>query len=291
LKVAERQSFTRASEELSISQSALSRSIARLEEELGQPVFERQPRRVVMTDAGQLLQSRARQIIGLIEDTKSEISDDAQSGRIRLAAIPTVAPFMLPELLQRFAKSFPDATVIVQEDTTANLLKRCEQGEVDLGIVGLPIPSKYLEVEQLFDEELYLVLPPDHPLNDKKRINAADIEPFDFILLDEAHCLTDDIMSFCHDQSFHPVTVEHTSQLATVQELVSLDHGVSLIPAMARYLDNSDRRKYRSLSGKPPTRRIAMVWNPYRFESKLLRQFKQELRQYTKRETKGVRPL
>ena len=289
--MAERQSFTRASEELSISQSALSRSIARLEEELGQPVFERQPRRVVITDAGQLLQSRARQIIGLIEDTKSEISDDAQSGRIRLAAIPTVAPFMLPELLQRFAKSFPDATVIVQEDTTANLLKRCEQGEVDLGIVGLPIPSKYLEVEELFDEELYLVLPPDHPLNDKKRINASDIEPFDFILLDEAHCLTDDIMSFCHDQSFHPVTVEHTSQLATVQELVSLDHGVSLIPAMARYLDNSDRRKYRSLSGKPPTRRIAMVWNPYRFESKQLRQFKQELRQYTKRETKGVRPL
>ena len=244
-----------------------------------------------MTDAGQLLQARARQIIALIEDTKSEISDDAQSGRIRLAAIPTVAPFMLPELLQRFAKSFPDATVIVQEDTTANLLKRCEQGEVDLGIVGLPIPAKYLDIEELFDEELYLVLPPDHPLNDKKRIKVTDIEPFDFILLDEAHCLTDDILSFCNDQSFHPVTVEHTSQLATVQELVSLNHGVSMIPAMARYLDSSDRRKYRSLSGNPPTRRIAMVWNPYRFESKLLRHFKQELRRYAKLEKKGVRPL
>ena len=278
LLVAEHQNFTRAAEEIGMSQPALSRSIARLEEELGQPVFERQSRQVVLTDAGKLLQSRAQQILTVVEDTKAEISDDGQSGRVRIAAIPTIAPFYLPEILQRFASQFPQAMITVQEDTTDNLLKRCTQGEIDLAILALPISAKYLEVEPLFTEELFLVLAPDHALNDKKQIRISDIESLPFVMLDEAHCLSDNIASFCRQQSFHPVSVERTSQLATVQELVSLDHGVSMVPAMAVQVDESERRKYRSIAGTRPTRTVAMVWNPYRFQSRLLKQFQTLLR-------------
>jgi LysR family hydrogen peroxide-inducible transcriptional activator len=96
--------------------------------------------------------------------------------------------------------------------------------------------------------------------------------------LDEAHCLSDNIVSFCQQRSVQPVAVEHTSQLAMVQELVSLSHGVSMIPAMARELDQSDRRVYRSLSGKKPTRKVAVAWNPYRFQSRLLEAFRKRLR-------------
>ncbi len=80
-----------------------------------------------------------------------------------------------------------------------------------------------------------------------------------------------------------PVAVERTSQLTMVQELVSLSHGVSMIPAMARVLDQSDRRVYRSLSGKKPTRKVAVVWNPYRFQSRLIEAFKDRLRAYTQK--------
>ena len=274
LLVAETQNFTRAAEQIGLSQPALSRSIARLEEELGQPVFERQTRKVVLTDAGQLLQSRAQQILAIVEDTMAEISDDGESGRIRLAAIPTIAPYYLPELLQRFAEQHPKAQVTVQEDTTDNLLKRSTQGEIDLAIVALPITAKYLEVETIFEEELYLVLAPDHPLAEKKQIRMADIEQLPFVLLDEAHCLSDNIQTFCRQRSFHPVSVERTSQLATVQELVSLNHGVSMVPAMAVDVDESDRRVYRSIAGTRPTRTLAMVWNPYRFQSRLMEKFK-----------------
>ncbi len=279
LQVAERGNFTRAAEDLAISQPALSRSIQKLEEELGQPVFERKTRSVSLTDAGTLLQARAQQVLSILDDTKAEITDDGQSGRVRVGAIPTIAPYFLPENLRRFSAAFPKATVIVQENTTDRLLKSCTQGEIDLAILALPVPAKYLEVEELFEEELLLVLPPDHPLADKPRIRLADVEPLPFVLLEEAHCLSDNIVSFCRQRSFQPVAVERTSQLAMVQELVSLSHGVSMIPAMARRLDQSDRRVYRSLSRPKPMRTIAVAWNPYRFQSRLLKAFREHLHQ------------
>ncbi len=274
LGAAERGSFTRAAEALNISQPALSRSIQKLEDELGQPVFERKTRSIVLTEAGTLLQSRAQQILSLIEDTKAEITDDGESGRIRIGAIPTVAPYFLPQILKQFSESFPAANLIVQENTTDQLLKSCTQGEIDLAILALPVPVKYLEVEELFEEELLLVLPLEHSLVKKKAINLADIAALPFVLLDEAHCLSDNIISFCRQKSVQPVSVGRTSQLTMVQELVSLSHGISMIPQMARQRDQSDRRVYRSLSGSQPTRTLAIVWNPYRFQSKLIQAFR-----------------
>lgn len=279
--VAEKRNFTHAAEILSMSQPALSRSIQRLEEELGQPLFDRKPRCVDLTDAGILFQNRAEQILLILEDTKAEISDDGQSGRIRIAAIPTIAPFFLPDLLRQFADVFPKATLVVQEDTTDNLMKACKQGELDVAIVALPVPSKYVEVEELFDEELLLVLPLGHELTKKKQIRLSDVEHYPFVLLDEAHCLSDNITSFCRQKSVHPLVMERANQLMMVQELVSLGHGVSMIPQMAMKLDSSKRRAYRSLYGAKPTRSIAAVWNPYRFQSRLLREFREHVHAYS----------
>lgn len=279
LQVARRGNITRAAEDMMISQPALSRSIQKLEEELGQPVFERKTRSVSLTEAGTLLQARAQQVLSILEDTKAEITDDGVSGRVRVGAIPTIAPYFLPQVLRQFSAAYPKATLVVQENTTDLLLKSCTQGEIDMAIVALPVPVKYLEVEELFEEELLLVLPPEHELVDKPKIRLVDVEPFPFVLLDEAHCLSDNIVSLCRQRSFQPVAVERTSQLAMVQELVSLSHGVSMIPAMARERDQSDRRVYRSLANPKPMRTIAVAWNPYRFESRLLTAFREFLHQ------------
>ena len=279
--IAELRNFTHAAERLGLSQSALSRSIQRLEEELGQPLFERKPRAVDLTDAGEIFQSRAEQILLLVEDCKIEINDDGQSGRLRIAAIPTIAPYFLPDLLRGFSDQYPKANVIVQEDTTDHLMKRCKQGELDVAIVALPVPERYVEVEKLFEEELNLVLPKNHPLANKKQIRVGDIEKYPFVLLDEAHCLSDNITSFCRNRSIAPVAVERTSQLMMVQELVSLGHGVSMIPAMAQRVDQTQRRVYRSIDGTKPSRTIVAVWNPYRFQSLLLQEFREHLRAYS----------
>jgi LysR family hydrogen peroxide-inducible transcriptional activator len=282
LKVAEYGNFTRAAEAVLLSQPALSRSIARLEKELGQPVFDRQTRKAVLTDAGRILQNRAYQILALADDLQAEICDDGQTGRVRVAAIPTIAPFFLPRFLSDFAYHFPNANVVVQEDTTDLLLQRLANGETDVAILSRPIDAKHLQIEDLFEEELLLVLSANHPLRKRKQIHLTDLESLPFVLLGEAHCLTGNILKFCQQKAVQPVSVDHTSQLASVQELVSLNHGISFIPAVASALDSSARRVYRSLSGAKPTRRIVIAWNPYRFQSRLVEAFKQRLRQHVK---------
>ena len=283
LAVARAGNFTRAAEELGVSQPTLSRSIQKLETQLGQPLFERKPREVTLTDLGELFVNRAEQILALVEDTFSELTEAANSGCVRLGVIPTIAPFFLPTVLQDFANQNPDVSMVVQEDVTENLLKRCSHGEVDLAILALPISAKYLETESLFEEELVLVMPLKHPLVKKKSITLADVKELSFVMLDEAHCLSDNIAAFCRRQQVQPVSIERTSQLATVQELVSLNHGISMVPKMAQVLDQSKSRVYRSFAGEKPTRTVAMVSNPYRYESKWLKAFKDHLRSVGKK--------
>ena len=283
LKVAELGNFTKAADEIGLSQPALSRSIARLEEELGQPMFERQTRRVVLTDAGKLLLPRAQQILSLVTDVKAEIGDDGETGLVRLAAIPTVAPYFLPHFLRHVGEEFPHASVVVQEDTTDHLLKKVSDGVIDIAILARPVAAKYLKIEDLFEEELLLLMSATHALCEKKQVRMSDVESLPFVLLNEAHCLTDNVLSFCRQKAFHPVSVELTSQLATVQELVSLNHGISLVPEMARNLDTSPDRVYRSLTGTKPSRRIVMLSNPYRFNSQLITAVKQRLLNYSRK--------
>ncbi len=171
-----------------------------------------------------------------------------------------------------------DFSVTVQEDTTQNILKRCSRGEVDLAILALPIKAKYLQAEPLFTEELMLVLPIGHPLEKKRSIRLSDVQRYPFVMLDQAHCLSDNIAAFCQRQSVQPISVERTSQLTTLQELVSLSHGISMVPKMAVRVDQSSRRVYRSFSGEKPTRTIAMLTNPYRYQSRWTTAFIEHLR-------------
>jgi LysR family hydrogen peroxide-inducible transcriptional activator len=276
--LARTKNFTRAAEELHLSQSALSRAIQKLEDQLGQPVVDRKPREVVLTELGELLLERAKHILQLMEDTFSELSEAGRRRRIRLGAIPTIAPYFLPGLLSSFAKKHPDIAVIVQEDTTENLIKRCNHGEIDVAILALPVLAKNFEVEPLFDEELLLVVPAGHPLAICKTVGIDAMEGYPFVMLNEAHCLTDNIASFCRRKAVQSVTVERTSQLATVQELVALGHGVSIVPAMARRIDTSELRVYRSFTGEKPQRTVAMMWNPNRFQSQAMKALMAHLR-------------
>ncbi|MGE3316638.1 MAG: LysR family transcriptional regulator [Planctomycetaceae bacterium] len=282
LKVAAVKSFTHAATELNITQPAISRAVAKLEAEIGQPVFERQARSVQLTDAGELLRSRAEQILSIADNTVTELRDSDAKGSLRIGAIPTIAPYFLPASFSHFRKRFPGVQITAFEETTDKLLQRCRDGEIDLAIAAAPISAKYVELQPLFEEELLAVLPPKHPLTKKPTIALAELRGHPFVLLDETHCLSDAVLSFCQQSSFQPVAVQHTSQLATVEELVALGHGVSLIPQMARDLDRTARRVYRRVTNPVPTRTIIVVWNPYRFQSSRVMNFKQSLRRISR---------
>lgn len=274
LVVAANGSFTVAGEELGITQPALSRSIAKLELEIGQPLFERQSRQLKLTDLGARLKSRAEQILLLVDDTLAELTDDGVQGRVRVGAIPTIAPYFLPPVMRRFRDNHPSAQIVAMEETTDKLLQRCSQGDVDLVISAAPVRGPYLEMEPLFEEELLVVLPSNHELTQQRTVRLSQLQKYPFVLLDETHCLSETISAVCRQRSFQPVTIEHASQLAMVAELVAMGHGVSLIPQMARAVDTSQQRVYRRVTHPIPKRQVVMVWNPYRFQSQLMQHFR-----------------
>ncbi|QDV38918.1 LysR family transcriptional regulator [Tautonia plasticadhaerens] len=281
LKIAELGSFTRAAEEAGVSQPALSQQVARLEHELGRPVFDRSGRSVRLTEAGRLLLPRASRIVALADDTTRELLDDGRVGRVVVAAIPTIAPFLLPPVLRSYRIDHPGASVQVDEEVTEALLRRCQRGELDVGVLALPADAPPgLAVEPLFDEELVLALPVGHPLAglDAVPLDAVRAEPF--VLLGDGHCLSDQIRSFCQQRAVQPVATGRTGQLAMVQELVALGHGISFVPEMARRVDASPNRVYRHLLGDRPRRTVAACWNPDRYQTRLALAFLEALRSY-----------
>ncbi|WP_165251949.1 LysR family transcriptional regulator [Paludisphaera soli] len=279
LKVAERGSFTAAARDCGVSQPAISQQVARLEASLGRPLFERQGRQVALTEAGELLRRRALQIVSLVEDTARLLCDDGETGKIVVSAIPTIAPYFMPGLLEAFHEEHPQARVEVNEEVTEAILRRCALGEIDVGVLALPASRGYLRFENLFEEELLLVTSADHPMADRDRVELEDLREQPFVLLDEAHCLSDDIRGFCRRKLFQPVSTGRVSQLATVQELVAMGFGVSLIPEMAVRPDPSGRLRYRSLDGEKPTRTITACWNPDRYQSRLMLRFLETLKE------------
>ena len=279
LKIVEHESFTRAAKDCSVSQPALSQQIAKLEKELGQPLFERQGRTIRMTACGQVLQKQAEKILHLVNDTKRQITDDGQTGKICISSIPTIGPYFLPELLKNVGSQFPLASFEINEDVTEDLVRKCSNGEVDIGMLALPVSAKYLTIEPLFEEELLLAMAVDHPLAMKKQINVEDIRDEPFVQLGEAHCLVDAIESFCNRQRFQPVSTCRIQQMVTVKRLVAMGHGISFVPNMATGETNSEGIVYRSVQGVPPKRVIAVCWNPYRYQSQLLINFLKAIRE------------
>ncbi|GIW87858.1 MAG: hyalin [Isosphaeraceae bacterium] len=278
LKIVEHGTFTRAAVACGVSQPALSQQVAKLEAELGTPLFERQGRRLKLTETGERLRERAEQIVALVDDTARELADDGRTGRLAVAAIPTIAPYFLPGPLKAFREQHPEVRLELHELTTEALLKALRQGDVDLGVLALPVDGRYLEFEPLFEESLLLVVPAGHRLarGGPVRLDRLRAEPF--VLLDEAHCLSGQIRSFCERRQFHPLETGRSTQLATVQEMVALGHGLSFVPEMARRLDTSDQRVYVPIAGEAPRRTIGVGWNPYRYQSRLARAFREQLR-------------
>lgn len=270
VKIVEHRSFTKAAQDCSVSQPALSQQIAKLERELGQPLFERQGRTIQVTSAGNMLKAHADKILLLVDDAKRQITDDGQTGRIHISAIPTVGPYLLPEVLNSVAAQFDAASFIVGENVTSELLSSCSSGEINAGIVALPAEAKYLSIEPLYREELYLALPKKHRLCRAAEITVDDLQEEPFIFLNEAHCLAENIESFCNQQRFQPVITTRIHQLVTVQNLVAQGHGISFIPRMACDENRSKKLVYRPLTGPKPFRTIALCSNPYRYQSQLL---------------------
>ena len=266
--VAEAGNFTRAAERCHVSQPSLSQQIKKLEEQTGQKLFQRLGRRTVLTDAGRLLFDRAKTILFELDDVDRILREggNLEGGRLVVGAIPTIAPYLLPAVLRELRQARVDLELRIHEDVTENLLALTASGDLDLSLAALPIQHEQLHVEPILTEKLLLATSRDHPLVRRPHLCLDDIRDERFILLHEVHCLAEQIESFCNEHKFKPKIVCRSAQLATVQAMIALDQGVSLLPAMAEPADRTDNG-YRELEEEAPTRTLVVLWHQKRHQT------------------------
>lgn len=260
--VARTGNFSRAAEHCHVAQPSLSQQIQKLEEELGERLFDRMNREVRLTSHGEAFLRRAVRILEEVDAAKREATDAQEllRGVVTIGVLPTIAPYLLPDVMAEFTEKFPGVEIVVHEDTTARLLKLAHAYEIDFALASLPIQDERLEMRELFTEELLLALPPGHPLTRQRTVAVADLEQERLIVMKEGHCLGDQVLRFCDRRELRPHISFRSAQLETIQALVRAGLGLSLIPAMAAQSERSDRPEYRSLQAPRPERKIAVLW-------------------------------
>lgn len=273
--VAETGSFSRAAERCNIAQPSLSQQIQKLEQELGEPLFDRLPRKVVLTDAGRTLLPRAINILSDLHDIKHTLNQNADAGQglLNVGFIPTIAPFVLPRAIKRFSEEFPNARLTVQEDLTEAIVRDLLDGKLDVGITSMPIRHRLIRTEELLTEPLLVASSKQNDCITHTSINVKELDDFPFIALSEIHCLGEQVQSFCHRQNLELKIVCDTSQLTTVKNCVEIGLGLSLVPRALALSDTSQQINYRPLNGAVPQRKIAAATHAERTQSFLAKKF------------------
>ncbi|MGC3990487.1 MAG: LysR substrate-binding domain-containing protein [Chthoniobacteraceae bacterium] len=254
--------FSRAAEQCHVSQPSLSQQVQKLEDELGERLFDRLRREVRLTPHGEAFLRRAVRVLEEVDAAKREAGEakNLVSGVVTIGVLPTIAPYLLPTVMSAFMEKYPGVEIIVQEDTTARLLKHALAYEIDFALASLPIDDARLEMRELFEEELLLALPTGHPLARKRSVTVGDLAGERFIVMKEGHCLGDQVLQFCDRRDVTPRISFRSAQLETVQALVTTGLGISLIPAMAARVQRHDSPHYCRLESPRPRRKIVALW-------------------------------
>ncbi len=253
--------FGHAADACAISQPALSVQIKELETSLNTTLFERGPRQVRLTAFGEEFAIRVRDILRSVDELGdlARASQNGLVGRLRIGVIPTIAPYLLPEVLRNLMQTHPELDVHVRETVTPKLIQELADGQLDTAIVALPISEPSLTEVPLFWENLVLVRTAadrNKPVPDREALREMRL-----LLLEEGHCFRDQALSFCNIQTGLPREGLDGSSLSTLVQMVGAGIGVTFIPEMAvpvevRSADVSIGR----FKDPQPTRTVGMVW-------------------------------
>jgi DNA-binding transcriptional LysR family regulator len=278
--VARLQHFTRAAGELSLSQPALSRAIARLEEEVGVPLFERKGRTVSLNRYGELFLVRVNQALAEIAAGKKEIQDlvNPESGQVSLAFLHTLGTNLIPTLLGSFRRLYPRVTFRLHQDDTESILDMLDAGGIDFGLCSPVVGRKSLGWLDLLTEELFVVVPRGHRLAGRGSIELRELSDELFVMLKKGYGLRAITDQLCQESGFTPRVTFEGDEVATVAGLVAADLGVALAPE----IPGLDEVGLVRLSVTAPVCRrvIGMAWKKEKYLSPAARRFRAFVSEY-----------
>lgn len=259
--LAQHRHFGRAAEACAISQPALSLQVKELEEIIGAPLVERGMRQIRLTGLGETFAARARAILQAVEELGdlARASHRPFSGRLRLGVIPTVAPYLLPSVINILSRNYPGLDMQPRESTTQRLIGELMNGRLDAAILALPVSEPALTAASLFEEEFFLVRPQAD--TDKPVPSAEMLHDMRLLLLEEGHCFRDQAISFCKISVSPSRDLIEGNSLSTLVQMVGAGIGVTLIPEMAVPVETrSAPVSIARLPSPRPSRTIGMVW-------------------------------
>ena len=265
IAVADHRHFGRAAEAANVSQPGLSSQVQELERRLGVELFERGPRQVLLTPAGARVVAAARRIVLATHDLVADAAARAGtvSGRLRVGAIPTMAPYLLPTLVRTVQTAWPGVEPELLELQTTPLADAVARGEVDLGLVATPYDLGSLHVAEVASEPFVLALPEAHPLAATDAPVALDaLDDLPVLLLPEGHCLRAHALATCEIAGRVSHGEVHHASLTTLVQMVMAGTGATLLPASAVPVEARPGSgvAVRPIAGSPPGRTAALVW-------------------------------
>lgn len=258
--------FGRAAERSFVSQPTLSVAVKKLEDELGVALFERNRGEARPTPVGARIIEQARRVLTearRIEDIANQ-GGDALSGPLRLGAIYTVGPYMLPQLVPALRKSAPNMPLVIEENYTSVLLDQLRDNEVDVALIALPMDVAGLNAWPVYDESFVVMMPPDHVLADEVEIPAAQLAYHPLLLLGPGHCFREQVIEACPkcvDPDADGPRPQTGSSLETIRHMVVSGLGITVLPeASVKNRPDDGGLVARPFKPPAPQRQIALVW-------------------------------
>ena len=254
--------FQKAAQKCHISQPTLSQQIQKLEKELGAVLFERLAREIRLTSAGKIFIPKIMTALDLIDEASTSFKNSAGGlrGTVKISAIPTIGPYLLPGLIPAVRKEAPDLKLEISESTTSILVQQLKDGLIDMGILALPISDKSITEKSLGREQFYLAVSTTHALAAKKRVSLKDISKEKMLILQEGHCFSEQALAFCHKSRHDAQVVFQGSSLASVVNLAATGEGVTFVPEMAIHSLRHFPLKMVPFSEPRPSREIGVIW-------------------------------
>jgi len=262
--VADHLGFHKAAAACHVSQPTLSAQVQQVESVLGIALFERDRRRVLLTAAGQAVVDRARRILLEVGDLIAAATRAREpfTGTLRIGVIPTIAPYLLPELTPKISAAYPKLSIVFREEKTSEVMRELGEGSLDAGIVALEAEVGDCAHALIAHDDFVAALPKGHPLGRKRRLALSELEGARVLLLDEGHCFRQQALALCTKVRAEETDFRATS-LSTLAQMVSSGAGITLLPSLAVAVENRrGQLDIRPFTKPAPGRTIALVWRP-----------------------------
>ena len=262
--VADTRHFGRAAAKCFVSQPTLSAQLRKLEEYLGVQLIERRPRRVTLTEVGEDIAQRARSMLdsGDAIVTLALTRRDPLAGQLRLALLPTIGPYLLPQVALKIRKALPKLELMLYEYQTGPMLERLHHGEIDVGILALPVHEDGLIMRELYSEPFVAAVPTGHRLAGRARVRAEDLQGETLLLLEDGHCLRDQALAVCSRSGVHEKQDFRATSIETLRQMVATGVGITLLPELASTGGYGTTKGVAVVPfAKPvPTRTVGAIW-------------------------------